>query len=388
MKERSGYIFERKGKWYARITLTDSNGKRREIKRTAKSKADAKQLLKALQSEIENKGEKAIDALKMTFGELCDYYETHYAKPAKFVDNQKVEGLRDLRRVKGFLIHYRAFLGKKKLREITFGDIRSYRSERLKVLTPAKRTRSIATMNRELAYLRRIFNIALRQGWIAKNPFNCGEPLILISAERKRERILTIEEERGLLEVCTASEREITYKRSGKLVTAKIDCDRSTLKALLIMLLDTGARKGETLKLAWKFVDFDNRLITFQALTTKTLRTRQVAMTGRLYNELQRLWQNSDKQPDNLVFGIADNVRKSFESACKDAGIPHGSPFGITLHSLRHSAATRLVHGQMPIQLVARVLGHSQISTAFRYTHSTDETLRQAASILEGLAAN
>jgi hypothetical protein len=43
-------------------------------------------------------------------------------------------------------------------------------------------------MNRELAYLRRVFNIALRQGWIERNPVNSGESLIDVSAERRRER--------------------------------------------------------------------------------------------------------------------------------------------------------------------------------------------------------
>jgi integrase len=382
MKENKGYTFKREGKWYARITITDSSGRRRNIQRLAKDKSDATQILSNLQREIESKGEKAIDALRMTFNDLCDYYEKHYAKPAKFVDNQKVEGLRDLRRVKGFLKIYRAGFGRKKLREITYGDIRLYRSERLKVPTPANQPRTMASMNRELAYLRRIFNIALRQGWIERNPFNCGESLILTSCERKRERILTLEEEKRLLQVCSGK-REIKYKRKGKEITAKIENGREHLKALIVALLDTGARKGEMFKLTWQFVDFENSFITFQALNTKTLKTRQVALTQRLYNELQSLWQKSDKKPDSLVFGLINNVRKSFASACKDAGINHGGISGLTLHCLRHTAATRLVNGQLPLQLVGRILGHTQPQTTYRYLNSNSETLRKAASIFE-----
>ena len=382
-RERTGYIFEDKGKWFARITITGENGKRRNIKRTAKSKADAKELLKKLTRQIDDDGIQAVESWRMTFNDLAEYYSTHYAKPARFIDNQKVEGLRDLRRVKGFLIHFRAYFGKQKLTEITYGDVFSYRSERLKILTPKGTTRTIASMNRELAYLRRIFNIALRQGWINKNPINSGENLILTSCERRRERILTFDEEQKLLEVCCSEIREIKYKRKGKEITAKITNEREHLKPLLVALLDTGARLGEMLKLTWRDIDLDKRLITIKARNTKTLKQRQVAITQRFYDILTILSNKQGVISDSLVFGIKNNVRKSFASACKDAGIQPGGIHGITLHSLRHSAASRLVNGQMPIQMVGRILGHTQPQTTYRYLTANEETLYQASSILE-----
>jgi integrase len=121
-------------------------------------------------------------------------------------------------------------------------------------------------------------------------------------------------------------------------------------------LLDTGARKGEMLKLQWKDVDLDSRLITIQVLNTKTLKKRQVARTQRLFDELIKLRNESNQDLDSLVFGIKDNVRKSFSTACKIAGIKEGGVDGLTLHSLRHSCATRLLKGQMPIQMVGRIL--------------------------------
>lgn len=386
MKENKGYTFERDGKWYARITVTDENGKRRNVQRVAKSKSDAKTILDDLVNLIKTEGKEAIDYLSMTFNDLADYYEKHYAKEAKFVGDQKVEGLRAIRCVKGSIKHFRQFFGKKKIREITYGDILTYRTDRMKVKTPKGTTRSIASMNRELAYLRRIFNIADRQGWINKNPINCGDSLILISAERRRERILTIGEEKRLLAACSG-EREIKYKRKGKEITAKIENGRTHLKVFIIALLDTGARKGEMLKLTWQYVDFQNRIITIQARNTKTLRTRQVAITQRLYDELHLLWETSDKNPDSLVFGVADNVKRSFMSACKDAGIKHGGIDGLTLHCLRHTAATRLVNGQLPIEIVGRILGHSQPQTTYRYISANNQALNAAKNIFENLQA-
>src|ERR1700754_228317 len=215
--ERTGYVFQDKnGKWYARTTFTDRTGKRRNIKKTAKDKADAKAILKTIIRQIED----------------------------EYVDERKISGLRDVARAKGFLIHFREYFGRQRLRDITYGDIYSYRSERLKTQTKYKRSLRLASMNRELAVLRRMLNIALRQSWISKNPFNAGEPLIIVSGERKRERILTLEEEARLLEACDHPQRK-------------------HLRPLLIALLDTGARKGEMLKLRWTDVCFVTRMITF-----------------------------------------------------------------------------------------------------------------------------
>jgi integrase len=364
MRGKTGQIFENKknGLWVARVCYKNTNGKRSAIQRNAESKTEARKILKELLEKLENGGRNAIDVEKLTFNDLCDYYERHYAKPAKFIDNRKVEGLRDVYRVKGFIKNFRHYFGKMKLQKITYGDILSYRNERLKTNTHYKKPRTIATMNRELAYLRRIFNIATRQGWISKNPLTCGESLIDVSAERRRERILTIEEEKRLLDVCIGR--------------------RKHLKTLLIFLLSTGARIGETLKLSWSDIDFQNGLITFQALNTKTLKTRKVAITSNLNYELEVLWNDSDKRLDSLIFNFK-GVRKAFDNACKDAGIETGRPFGITLHSLRHTVASRLVKKNFPLQFTARILGHQSVTTTYRYLTVSDEELFQASEILE-----
>ncbi len=382
-KDRTGYIYEENGKWFARITFTDSEGKRRNLKRTAKTKTEAKKLLKKISRQVEDEGTEIIETSKLTFNDLADYYEKNYAKPAKFVDNQKVEGLRDLKRVKYFLKHFREYFGTLKLSEINYDGVVKYRAKRLKIITPRKTTRSLSSMNRELAVLRRIFNIGIRKDFISKNPVTSGENLIQISGERRRERILTLEEEKRLLEVITAEKRQIKYKRNGKEITATIENERQHLKPLVIALLDTGARKSEMKKLTWQYVDFSNRLITFHAMNTKTLKTRQVAMTKRLYKEFQNLWHSSNGKMNSLVLGKQKCVRKAFKSACEDANIPHGGISGITLHSLRHTAASRLVKGQMPIQMVGRILGHTQPQTTYRYLTADDETLYQASEILE-----
>jgi hypothetical protein len=117
MKERTGQISQNKktGIWTARVCYKNSNGKRTAIQRTAESKTDARKILKQLLEKLENGGREAIDAEKLTFNDLADYYEKHYAKPAKFIDDRKVEGMRNVSRVKGFIKQFREYFGKIKI---------------------------------------------------------------------------------------------------------------------------------------------------------------------------------------------------------------------------------------------------------------------------------
>lgn len=367
-RDRSGYIFrDKQGRWCARTTITDARGHRRNIKRLANNKREAKALLKNILRQLEAQGSNALDFSKLTFNDLADFYSTHYGQSAEYAEGKKITGLRDVKRAQGFLVRFREYFGKRRLQEITYSDIHSYRAMRLKSETHYKRPPTIATMNRELGVLRRIFNIAVREGWLSKNPFGAGEPLISPASERRRERLLTVDEERRLLAACRSK----------------------TLRAFLICLLDTGARKSELLKhLRWRSICFQTRTITIEGMTTKTLKGRQVAMTERVQQELSTLWGESRKTPDSRVFETMVNLRRAFASACESAGLVYGSPNGITLHSLRHTAATRLVQGGMSLQLAGRILGHSQASTTYRYVSANSETIAQAAAILERVQAN
>jgi integrase len=225
-----------------------------------------------------------------------------------------------------------------------------------------KGARSIASVNRELALLRRMLNVAQSQGWILQNPFKAGDPLISIADEKQRERILTREEETRLLGACEGKAKH--------------------LRSIIIAALDTGCRQGELLKLKWRDIDFESRTIVIQAFNTKTMRERNLALTTRLYVELQKLWQASDQNPDALVFGIQDNVKRSFQTVRKNAGLPD-----LRFHDLRHTAATRLVSLHMPLPEVGRVLGHTQPQTTYRYMNLTIDTAKRAAQKFDAFAS-
>ena len=359
-RSRKGAIKYIDGVPYARLRWTDENGKRKEKMKKADNTSHANLLIKQMLRELDDYGPESLDAERMTFADLAEYYREHHLIPAQFVDGRKVAGLRSLQSATTRWKTVKDYFGRKRLRAITYGDIARFRSERLNTTTIHSKPRSITSVNRELETLRNMLNSAHREGWVLRNPFTSGPPLIQKAHEKKRERILTLEEEPRLLAAC-----------SGK---------REHLRPIVIMALDTGMRRGEMLTLTWQDVDLDSKAITIQAFNTKTQQERRAAMTPRLEQELLALYSPELYRSAERVFGIVDNVKKSFNSACKEAGIE-----GMRLHDCRHTFATRLIEAGVPQAEVSRLLGHATTSMTDRYINADLTTARRAAESLSAL---
>ncbi len=360
-KDRSGYIGQDKdGKWFARVTVTDSTGKRRNVARRAKDNTEAKRILRTLLRQIEDEGEKAVEAAQMVFNDLADYYQQTYLHEAQYVHERKVSGLRALERPQLALRLFREHFGSKKLRGITYGDIYAYRNMRLKTPTQYGRPRTIAAMNRELVVLRRVLNIGVQQSWLIKNPFNAGSPLISAADENKRERILSREEEARLFAAIDAEPK------------------REHLKGILLVALDCALRRGEIFTLKWSDVNLDRRTITVRAFNSKTAKARTVAMTIRVCEDLQGRWIVSPLEKDALVFGVKKTVRTAFAKACKAANVQD-----FHLHDCRHTAITRMIRVGLPPVEVMRVSGHSTLSCLYRYSNLDSDAVFRAAAALD-----
>lgn len=350
--------------WWARVRYVDpETGKTKDLQRRADSRSDAGDKRDSLINDIKKTAGRSVGSERMTFADLCSYYERHYVKEAEYVDDRKVSGMRSWYTVKKQLEMLEGYFGERTLRSLTYGAIRQFRADRFKAKTKAGGQRSIATVDRELALLRRMLNVATAEGWLMVNPFKQGAALVNSSDEKKRERIITQAEEKALLAACNAPKR-------------------AHLRAIIIAALDTGCRRGELLKLRWEDVDFQTGEITLVAFNTKTAKPRSVAMTARLRAELERLHAESRGDGRERVFGGRfgglQSVKKSFAGARADAGLPD-----LRFHDLRHSAATRLVQAHIPLAEVGRVLGHTQPSTTFRYVNANLETAQRAAAALD-----
>lgn len=163
---------------------------------------------------------------------------------------------------------------------------------------------------------------------------------------------------------------------------------------------DTGMRLSEIVYLRWLNVDLKKRIIVVgdELFITKTRKQRIVPMSEKVFLILDARYRmlfkpSPQSSPfikgrggNEYVFGksasrpyTADYFSKKFKEACRAAQIDEG----IHMHSLRHSAATRMAQSGAPIIAVKEILGHSSISTTMIYAHTDLEAMRAAVSLLK-----
>ena len=323
-RERKGSILNRDGKLYARVQFTDENGKRRDITRKAESRTHARQIIRQLLKEIESSTAKQLDAVNMTFSELAEHYIKNYLHQATYVGDKKVSGVRSLipalTVVRPLVEHF----GSRKLRSLTYGEIRAYKQKRLQTPTKYGKQRSIACVNKELGQLRRMMRIAAREQWLQRNPFSEGDALISLSDETQRTRILSREEEARLF--------------------AAIDShpQRGHIKGMALIALDCALRRGEIFTLKWHDVDLEGRTITVRAFNSKTAKSRTVAMTTRVYNWLSG-WHENVTDENKRVFSVKVTIKTAWTKICRIAAV-----LDFRFHDCRHTAITRMIRAGMP----------------------------------------
>jgi len=132
-----------------------------------------------------------------------------------------------------------------------------------------------------------------------------------------------------------------------------------------LCVLWTGGRRRELLNLQWQDVDFENGTIR---LTGKT-GSRTIPMLEPVKKTLYPI-----KKDIGRVFPDwhPDTVSHWTQEALKDAGVVNHR-----LHDLRHTCATYLLKNGVKIEVVQRILGHSQIATTMIYAKVLDEIMKQ-----------
>ncbi len=378
--------------FYARVRYTDKDGIKREKKRRTDNYNDAvikrRELQNEIQKDLNPPPVEEIEPTK-TFNEVIDLFENDFVKEAVFHEGQITEGYKEnLENIRHQLNLFREHFGARLITEINYDLIREYKIARL--ATPVKvvhydrvliteeeraagnynirqkfrrqkitktKAREFASVHRELSRLRRIFNIAIRKGFLTINPFSQGESLIQQSIEIVRLRICTLDEEKMLLAAC-----------HGK---------RAHFRAILIFALDTAMRKGEIFKLCWKDVYLDDRRIYIQGTNSKTGKPRYVPMTSRVVENLKRL-QSDDKLPDELVFGIKSSAKTAWENALTATGIEN-----LRFHDLRATGITRMLRAGIPEAEVMKISGHSDYKTFLKYVRQDKQGAETAADRLD-----
>lgn len=194
-----------------------------------------------------------------------------------------------------------------------------------------------ATINRRLALLRRLCNLAFDWGWLENNQ---SRRVKLLPGETERHYYLTPEEVDEFATQCTYT---------GNLIR---------------IAAYTGLRRGELLGLKP-----DNLTEDFIVLgaDTKTGRPRLVPIPDQIKSLVKDLPLPLPKSTNNLL-------RTEFESAREALGKPH-----IRFHDLRHTYASLLAQAGATLQLIGKAMGHSTPVMTNRYAHLIADNLKELA---------
>lgn len=275
-----------------------------------------------------------------TFTELMDrYLAEHASRRAHY------------RRYVNMVTNLKTFFGNPKLVHVTPKTIVAFKNKRYADgVKPA-------TINRELAMLKKAFNLACREWEWAKD-----NPVCRVSMEREqntRDRWLTEEEEGRLLAAAAPWVRE-----------------------LIVFAINTGMRRGEILALTWAGVDFTRRTVT--VFRSKNGERRTIPVNQTVFDLLTQKY--ATRSSDSLLVFASQmatpldgsNLRRGFTCALKAAQIED-----LHFHDLRHTFATRLVQAGVDLYKVQRLLGHKSPSMTQRYAHHYPESLRDGVEVLD-----
>jgi len=236
------------------------------------------------------------------------------------------------------------FFGNYQLADISPWLIEKYKIQRRDTVTGS-------TVNRDLACLRRLLNVAVINGRLEQNPFNGKQKIEFFRESKRSIKFLDEKQAAALLAECKANEPLYLFTWLG---------------------LNTGMRHGEILALKWKDVDFENSFILLP--DTKNGDAQTVPMNQATIDILKKANRYGDFVISKKNGDRFQIMRKVFNSAARRAGLGHVTP-----HILRHTWATMLVKNGVSLRTVQELGRWSSISLVERYAHVADSEAKKAA---------
>jgi integrase len=267
----------------------------------------------------------------------------------EYAKGNKRSWLRDQQMLK----HLTNFFGsERQIGEIIAVDIEGYKLHRRKEV-------SGSTVNRELALLKRMLNLAIDWDlYLGSNPVR---KVKFFQEINTGFRVLSKEEEKKFLANATQYIQDIA-----------------------LFGLNTGLRIGEIRSLKWESVDLEKNLLTVFAEKTHKIRPVPINSEARRVLEFWTLGRKNEFVFYNHETGKPFvDLKAGFALACRKAGIE-----GVTWHTLRHTFASRLLDRGVDIVTVQQLLGHSTVIVTMRYTHTNLDSKKAAVAKLESFGDN
>lgn len=200
-----------------------------------------------------------------------------------------------------------------------------------------------ATVNRELALLKIMFNYYIRQDLITRNPVS---------------KVRMLKEDNARLRVVTRREEDLYLMAANQ-----------PLQDFATIMIDTGMRNSEIAALEARNVFLDEGYLYVPSGKTRAAK-RKIPLTARVRDILRSRIKST---PSGLLFENADTGRVLTTLKTAHAGALRRSKVAhFRLYDLRHTFATRFLEAGGDLVTLQAILGHSSISMVTRYAHPTD----------------
>jgi len=223
------------------------------------------------------------------------------------------------------------------------------------------------TANKDLRYLRALFNFGKSREWILENPTR-NIPFFPV-------------------------EKKVKYVPSEGDVLRVIAGANPETQDYLWTIKETMGRMGEINRLKWDDVNLESRSVILYTRKKRGghLTPRVIPMTRKLFEVLARcyekrdpskpwvFWQRYwDRKEKRWVEGPYQNRKKIMKTLCKKARVRY-----FRFHALRHLGASILDKKNVNLGSIQRILGHESRTTTEIYLHSIGEADRQAMQVYE-----
>jgi integrase len=253
-----------------------------------------------------------------------------------------------------FELHIIPFFNHKPLNAITTFDIERYKKYR------QDQKAAVGTINRELAALSHLFNMAVEWKWLDHRP-----------AQIKR-----FKEDSGRITY-------LTTEQSQRLIEAAKSNQNSDVYPFIVIGLATSMRRMEILSIKLENIDTAKKVIYIPKAKAGA---REQPITQHLADFLQG-YINAAEENQVWLFpskrsklGHTVNIEKAFRSAVIEAGF---DPAEVVRHTLRHTAITHLVQAGVDLPTVQRISGHKTLEMVVRYSHQNGEHINAAMDKLQ-----
>jgi integrase len=267
------------------------------------------------------------------------------------LDHYRMNGRRSTRRVAEAFDHLLAhFDPSSRANAITGDRINHYIVER------QEQGAANATINRELAALKRAFHLAHRVGRVAAIPF-----ITMLAEDNARQ---------GFAEAAD-------FDAIHALLPEHL---RDPLRFLYL----SGWRTGEMKSLEWRDVYAD--AIRLRSENSKNGKGRELPLLGELAAILDRARANRRLDCPHVFHHNGNQLRDfrgSWASACAKAGHTH-----LLVHDLRRSAIRNMTRAGVGERIAMAISGHKTRSTFDRYNITTGDDLRHAVAAVQDFLSN